>query len=148
MKKACSLLPLLGIVVLLSCHSAQIIGQTPDEKPALSPVATAPAFVTWDKKMVELGPVKKGEKRSLFYEFTNTSGEPVQIDIVDACDCTTVDFPRGAIQPGAKGRLNVVFNSAEKDASETISINVIFKNTHPNGVPYIEIVAYKYDLVK
>ena len=107
-----------------------------------------PAFVTWDKKMVELGPVKKGEKRSLFYDFTNTSGETVQIDIVDACDCTKVDFPRGPIEPGAKAHLGVTFDSTEKDASETISINVIFKNTHPNGVPYIETVEYKFDLVK
>lgn len=128
--------------MFLSCKTTAINGQTPETK------TQAPVFVTWDKKLIELGPVKKGDKRSMFYEFTNTSGSPVQIDIVDACDCTTVDFPRGAIEPNAKGRLDVVFNSAEKDAAETISINVIFKNTHPNGVPYIETVEYKFDLVK
>lgn len=139
---------LLGFIFLFSCHTAQISSQTPDAgKTTMAMTPTPPPFVTWDKKTVELGPVKKGERRSLYYEFTNTSGEPVQIDIVDACQCTTVDFPRGVIEPGQKGRLDVTFDSAEKNAAETISINVIFKNTHSNGVPRIEIVEYKFDLV-
>lgn len=136
-------LPFLGAVILfLACKTTSISGQNPETP------AAASAFVTWDKKLIDLGPVKKGEKRSMFYEFTNTSGADIQIDIVDACDCTTVDFPRSVIVPNGKGKLDVVFNSAEKDAAETISINVIFKNTHANGVPYIETVEYKFDLVK
>ena len=106
-----------------------------------------PGFVSWDKKMVKLGDVKKGETRSFFYEFTNTSGEDIQIEIVDACECTKVEFPRGILENGKKGRLDVVFDSAEKNEAETISINVIFKNKHPNGVPRIEIVEYKFGLL-
>ncbi len=121
--------------ILLSCSS-------------MNKAKSPPGFVSWDKKMVELGAVKKGEKRSFFYEFTNTSGENIQIDIVDACDCTKVDFPRGVIENGKKSKLNVVFDSTEKTESETIGINIIFKNTHPNGVPRIEVVEYKYDLTK
>jgi peptidoglycan-associated lipoprotein len=118
---------------LVSCHVFQ-------KKDAVS------GFVSWDKKMLDLGAVKKGETRSMFYEFTNTSGEPIQIDIVDACSCTKVDFPRGVIEKGGKGRLDVVFDSAEKEKPETISINIIFKNTHSNGVPRIEIVEYSFDI--
>lgn len=140
---------LFGSIFLLSCNTAQISGQTPDAGQVTKGAAqTPPSFVSWDKKTVELGPVKKGEQRTMFYEFTNISGEPVQVDIVDACECTAIDFPRGVIGPGQKGRLDVTFNSAEKNAAETISINVIFKNTHANGVPRIEIVEYKFDLVK
>lgn len=96
--------------------------------------------------MIELGPVKRGEKRNMSYEFTNTFGENIQIDIVDACSCTTVEFPRRAIEPGKKGRLDVIFDSTEKEKGETISINIIFKNTHSNGVPRIEIVEYKFEI--
>ncbi|MBK9336076.1 MAG: DUF1573 domain-containing protein [Lewinellaceae bacterium] len=96
--------------------------------------------------MVDFGLVKRGEKRSTTYEFTNTFGENIQIDIVDACTCTKVEFPRGVIEPGKKGRLDVTFDSTEKEKSETISINVIFKNTHANGVPRIEILEYKFEL--
>ncbi len=98
--------------------------------------------------MVELGDVKKGEKRTTFFEFTNTSGADIQIDIVDACECTTVEFPRGVIMPGKKGRLDVTFDSKDKDAGETIGINVVFKNTDANGNPRIEVVNYHFNLLK
>ena len=98
--------------------------------------------------MVDLGTVKKGEKRNTFFEFTNTSGADIQIDIVDACECTRVDFPRGVIVPGGKGRLDVVFDSTEKDAPETIGINIVFKQTDAAGNPRIETVEYKFDLEK
>ena len=133
--KVKALLPLFSLLITLACHTPQK-AQTP-----------AP-FVTWKQKMIELGTVKKGEKRSMVFEFANTSGDNIQIDIVDACDCTKVDFPRGVIPPGQSERLNVTFDSTEKDASETITINVIFKNVQAGGIPYIERVEYKFDLVK
>ena len=98
--------------------------------------------------MVDLGPVKKGEKRTTFFEFTNTSGAEAQIDIVDACECTKVDFPRGVFAPGQKGRLDVVFDSKDKDEDETIGITVVFKQIDEKGNPRIESVEYKFQLVK
>lgn len=145
MLKNYHLFVLLFGILLPACHTAQT---ALSPAPPLPQATAQPLFVQWDKKFVELGSVKKGEKRSLYYEFTNTFQENIQIDIVDACDCTKVEFPRGAIEPGQKGRLDVVFDSTEKDASETISINVIFKNTHPDGAPYIETVTYAFELVK
>jgi peptidoglycan-associated lipoprotein len=124
---------------LAACTSTQkIASDTP--KPAL--------FVSWDKKMLDLGKVPKGEKRTFFYEFTNTSKEDAQIEIVDACECTKVEFPRGPIQPGGKGKLEVIFDSTEKDSSETIGINVVFKNIGPDGYPRLELVEYRFDLIK
>jgi peptidoglycan-associated lipoprotein len=116
----------------------------------VQPITPLPpsSFVTWDKKMLDLGAVPKGEKRSFFFEFTNTSKEEAQIEIVDACECTKVEFPRGIIPPGGKGKLDVVFDSTEKDSSETIGINVVFKNIGPDGSPRLELVEYHFDLVK
>lgn len=133
---------LLAICVqcILACHaSKEVTASEPNVLPK-------PGFVSWDKKHIDLGAVKRGEKRTMFFEFTNTSDEPVQIDIVDACYCTTVDFPRGVIEKGGKGKLDVVFDSTEKEKSETISINIIFKNTHEGGVPRIETVEYSFNL--
>lgn len=138
------LLTLLSFFVLLSCNTAQKV-QTP---PSPTLPAKPAAFITWDKKMVDIGAVKKGEKRTTFFEFTNTSGGDIQIEIVDACECTKVEFPRGVIAPGGKGRLDVVFDSTEKDASETIGINIVFKQTDAAGNPRIEVVEYKFDLIK
>lgn len=139
------LLPFLTLVVLLACNTPQK-AQT-QVSPPPTPLAVK-TFVTWDKKMVDLGKVKKGEKRTLFFELTNTSGEEIQIEIVDACECTKVDFPRGIMAPGAKGHFDVVFDSTEKDAPETIGINVVFRNTDAAGNPRIETVEYKFEIEK
>ena len=137
------LLPLITVVILLACNTAQ------KAQSATTPVPAArPSFVTWDKKMIDLGKVKKGEKRNLFFEFTNTSGHDIKVDIVDACVCTTVDFPRGTIAPNGKGRLDAVFDSSEKDANETIGITIVFENKDANGNPVIESVEYKFELLK
>lgn len=141
-------------IVMASCagiknSQAQAPVQAPVVAPPPSP-APAPAkpaaFVSWDKKFIELGKVKRGEKRSMFFEFTNTSGQDIQIDIVDACACTTTEFPRGVIAPGAKGRIEAIFDSTEKDAAERIGINVVFKNMDEKGNPRIEVVEYNFDL--
>ena len=142
-----ALFSLLTAGILLSCTTAQKAQPAPAAG-SLEVAAPMPAFVTWDKKMVDLGTVKKGEKRTLFFEFTNTSGIDIQVDIVDACECTKVEFPRGIITPGNKGRLDVTFDSTEKDAAETIGINVVFKQTDASGYPHIETVEYKFDLEK
>ncbi len=164
------LFPLITVAVFFACNTAQK-AQTPISS-TNPPVANLPAeafppaepwregakegqhplittpFVTWDKKMVDLGRVKKGEKRTLFFELTNTSGQEIQIDIVDACECTKVDFPRGPIAPGGKGHFGVTFDSTEKEAAETIGINVVFKNTDAAGNPRIETVEYKFEIEK
>jgi hypothetical protein len=129
--------------ILLSCTTAQKAQPTQTQSPT-----PMPSFVKWDKKMVDLGKVKKGEKRTLFFEFTNTSGADIQIDIVDACECTKVDFPRGIIKAGGKGRLDAIFDSTEKDKGETIGINVVFKQTDAAGNPRIETVEYKFEIEK
>lgn len=150
-----NLFPLLTLAVLLACNTAQK-AQSPSPNPQIpastdkqitnSPIPTP--FVTWDKKMVDLGKVKKGEKRTLFFELTNTSGQEILIEIVDACECTKVDFPRGPIAAGSKGHFDVVFDSSEKEAPETIGINIVFRETDAAGNPRIETVEYKFDIEK
>lgn len=140
-----TILPFLTLLICLGCQTTQQ-AQTSSPAPAAPPAQAKPAFVTWDKKIIELGKVKRGEKREMFFEFTNTSGQDIQIDIVDACSCTTVDFPRGVIAPGGKGKLDVVFDSTEKEAAETIGITVVFKNTDENGFQKIESVEYRFEL--
>lgn len=140
MKSKTLFLFLLSAGLFFSCQTAQ---------KAQTPAASQPApFVTWEAKLIDLGAVQKGEKRDMKFTFTNTSGQPIQVDIVDACDCTTVDFPRGIIPPGGKGEFPVTFNSESKDESETIPINIYFKQNDARGNPIIERVEYKFDLKK
>jgi peptidoglycan-associated lipoprotein len=143
------ILLLMTVFFWSACHlSKKAVNPSPTPEATVSTPVKSNGFVQWDKKMLDLGKVRKGAQSTFFYEFTNISNETVKIEIVDACECTKVDWPRGNIAPGGKARLDVVFDSADKEAAETIGINVVFSNLAPDGNPRIEVVEYKFDLVK
>lgn len=105
--------------------------------------------MTFDNEHLNLGKVKKGEVKKFNYVFTNTGTEPIEIDIVSGCDCTTIDYPKEKIMPGKKGTLYVTFESAKKDESETVDIDIYLKNINPkNGHRIFKIVDYKFELLK
>jgi len=129
-------------VIMLVVLSSALIAQhnSSNEKSQL---------VTWDVKMIDLGKVKKGEVKETSFQFTNTGNEPIEIELISACDCTTTDYPRLPVKPGETGTIDVVFNSTEKEESETIDIDIFLKNVDPETqTPVIEMVQYKYELIK
>ena len=105
--------------------------------------------MTFDKEFVELGEVKKGEQRTLFYELTNTGDEILEIELISACDCTKVTYSKTPIKPGETIRLDIVFDSSDKDESEEIDIDIFFTNMDPEfDAPLIKTLKYHFDLVK
>lgn len=103
--------------------------------------------ITFEKENITLGEVKKGEKRTFDYHFTNTGTETIEIEIVSGCDCTTLDWTRGKIATGEKGVINVIFDSTEKEASETVDVDMYLKNLNPkSNSPYLIVLDYTFDL--
>lgn len=99
-------------------------------------------------RMIPLGAVKKGEKRTFKYEFTNIGDTPLEISLVSACDCTTTDYSTDPVAPGATGVIHVIFDSTDKDESEVIDVDVILENVDPKtDYPIIEQLKYTYDLI-
>jgi hypothetical protein len=121
---------------------------TATETPA-KPRNWAREMLKWDQDFVEYGKVKKGETRDHVYKFTNISKENVEIMICTACNCTTLDWTTKVLKPGESGEINTHFDSAEKDASETINVTVILKNNDPvMHYPIVDEVKFHFDLVK
>lgn len=105
--------------------------------------------LSFDKMHYDMGKVKKGEQRSTQYTFTNTGKEAVEIEIVDGCSCTTLDWTRGTITPGEEGVIDVVFDSTEKEKSETVDIDITLSNTDPDtGNPIFIYLDYAFELVQ
>jgi len=105
--------------------------------------------LTFEKEHLELGQVKKGEKRTFQYTFTNTGTETVEISIVSGCDCTTLDWTRGEIKSGEKGIIDVIFDSTEKEASETVDVDMYLKNINPKSdSQYLFVLDYTFELIK
>lgn len=98
---------------------------------------------------IDLGKVNHGDTETTAFEFLNAGKEDIEIDIVDGCVCTTLDWTRGVIKPGESGKIDVIFDSTEKEKSEVIDIDVTLKNTEKeSGNPIFIFLTYKYELVK
>ena len=105
--------------------------------------------LTFEKENIQLGKVKKGEKKTFKYTFTNTGEETVEISIVSGCDCTTLDWTRGKIKPGEKGIIDVIFDSTEKEASETVDVDMYLKNINPKSdSQYLFVLDYTFELIQ
>lgn len=104
-------------------------------------------MLQWEKDFVDYGKVKKGDTRDFTYKFKNISNQDVEIMICTACSCTTLEWTTGVIKPGETGEINTHFESKEKDASETINITIILKNTDPiMDYPIVDEVKFHFDL--
>ena len=93
--------------------------------------------------------MRRGEKRDHTFSFTNTGTVPIEIDLISSCECTTVDWAVGKVyQPKDKGSFHIVFDSTEKEESETVDIDVILKNMDTDGNPIFYILQYKFELIE
>ena len=52
------------------------------------------------------------------------------IDLANACECTTVEFPREPIAPGASGEISIEYDSTDKEGLQEVTVDV-FANTEP-----------------
>lgn len=102
--------------------------------------------IKFNAEHIELGPVIKGEKVSDTFIFTNLGTEPIKIDLVSSCECTTLDWSRGKIMPNEEGFIQFTFDSTSKTESETIDIEIFFKNTDGDGEPIFKLTTYSFEL--
>lgn len=134
---------------VINPSNAQTKKPAPQQKKAVTKAQKKKVEMTFDKELIHLGKVKKGDSRKFDFTFTNTGIDPIEIDIISSCDCTTLDWPRKSIKPGQKGTINVTFDSTKKEISETIDIDIYLKNLDPKtGYRILKIINYDYELVK
>jgi peptidoglycan-associated lipoprotein len=102
------------------------------------------------ERYVHLGKVKRGEKRTYTFEFVNAGDAELTIDLISACECTTItNDPTGnSFKPGEKGTIEFVFDSTEKEESEVIDIDIFLLQEDKNGMQLRETVQYEYELIR
>ena len=106
-------------------------------KPTTPPAGAMPVM-TFDKKTIDFGKIKTGDRPEVTYNFTNTGNAPLDIDIVSGCDCTELDWTRTTVQPGGKGFVKAVFNSKkaeEEDHKKQLKkyVDIVLKQMHPKS---------------
>lgn len=116
-------------------------------KPA-GEVAGLPVLV-FERRSIDLGAVRQGEKRDFEYTFTNRGQVPAKVMLIQACDCTTVQHDDSKVyQPGESGTISVTFDSADKTEAETLGIDIFLEQSHPNGRPVTEMIEYRFAIAE
>ena len=120
-----------------------------DTKATQETALTQGPSMTFDAPNIDIGTIKKGEKKAMEFHFTNTGTEDLKIEIVSGCECTTLDWPRLPIKPGGSGIITALFDSTEKEHSETVDIDINLENIDPkSGYAMFERVTYTFELVE
>lgn len=109
--------------------------------------------MTFDKKTIDFGKIKTGDRPEVTYNFTNTGNAPLDIDIVSGCDCTELDWTRSTVQPGEKGFIKAVFNSKKAEPEDHKTqlkkyVTIVLKQIHPkSGGPINAEVVFNVFIV-
>jgi len=112
---------------------------------SLGQAQDASDIVKFDRELIDLGQVKKGNQVTDQFVFTNISDEDVKIDIVSTCECTEAKWSSGVVKPGEKGKIDFTFDSNKKDEVEPVDVDVYFINVNPDtGNPYSIYLQYTF----
>lgn len=92
-------------------------------------VSAQEAEFSFEQSTIKLPKTKEGEIINFEFKFTNTGKLPLIIsEIKVQCTCTTFDFPKQPIQPGAQGVIKVSFDTKGKIGYQDRILEV-FANT-------------------
>ena len=92
---------------------------------AMAAVAQQPV-ITFEKTEHDFGKINEGDgKVSTQFEFRNDGMEPLVLSNVKAsCGCTTPDWPRQPIEPGAVGHITVTYNPNGRPGRFTKTVTI------------------------
>ena len=111
-------------ILFLACFAAFGLAsqaQTTANTPTAKPVEVLQLKET----SYNFGKIQQGRPVTHNFEIVNTGKEPLMLDNVQAsCGCTTPEWSKEAIQPGATTTIKVGYNAAaEGDFNKTITIH-------------------------
>jgi hypothetical protein len=87
--------------------------------------------IKFDQDTFNFGTVMEGERVAHAFTFTNTGKNALVISkAIGSCGCTVPEWPKEPIAPGAKGKIDVVFNSERRVGKANKDVTV-YANTEP-----------------
>lgn len=98
----------------------------------------------FEKDNYDLGEMIQGDKRKLTFKFTNEGTEDVKIDFATgSCGCTVPDWPRKTFKPGESGKIEVEYDSKDKEGLQENTVDVYLVNEDERGYPMVYIAKFK-----
>lgn len=73
----------------------------------------------------DFGKISEGEKVACVFKFTNSGDADLVISsVTTSCGCTVPDFDNEPVKPGDSGTIEVMFDSAYREGTQTKTITV------------------------
>jgi archaellum component FlaG (FlaF/FlaG flagellin family) len=127
MKKIFLLITSLTVVNLLSAQAQTITVNHNQQLSTDTKPATAGDFLVIKETSHDFGKIPQGKPVYYTFEIINIGKEPLKLENVQAsCGCTTPEWNREAIAPGATDKIRVGYNAANEGYFEkpvTITYN-------------------------
>lgn len=81
---------------------------------------------------IDLGELKKGEKRELSFTIKNVGNANLEIEIITTCHCTTLDWSKEPLAPGETTVIKATYDSGAKNEARQYRevINIISNVEH------------------
>ena len=99
--------------------------------------------IKFDNMEVNFGRMKQGDKKAFTFTFINTGTADLEIEMVSACECTTVEYPTKPIKPGQKGQIKMLFDSTDEPGMIEKTLDVIH-----NCKPPVTELKYKANVME
>ncbi|WP_128330318.1 DUF1573 domain-containing protein [Apibacter sp. HY039] len=126
------------LLTLSSCNKAKSKSEESTVNPSETssdgagqvPGITDESEITFDADNYDFKEIKKGDKVTHEFKFTNTGKKPLVIsEVRPSCGCTTPEYTKEPVFPGKKGFITVTFDSSNFDGAvlKTIAVSGNFK---------------------
>ena len=90
------------------------------------------ARMQFDTTTYDFGTVREGDIVEYTFDFVNTGRMPLLItDARSNCGCTIPEVPEEQVAPGARSRIGVRFNTADKTGEQVKPVSIT-ANTYPS----------------
>lgn len=87
--------------------------------------------LTFKNNNIDIGSIRKGDSKEVTFEFTNTGKQNLVIEIVTACKCTDLVWPKGIVKPGESGVIKATFHTKDQHLGDLVKTLNIVANTDP-----------------
>ncbi len=126
----------IAVLVTILFSAWQGYAQTQIQNPGATPAATqTPASeseIKFETTEHDFGTIKEGTLAAYEFVFTNTGKTPLILSNVQpSCGCTTPEWPKEPIAPGAKAKIKAVYNSHGRPG--TFQKYITVKSNAKNG---------------
>jgi len=111
----------LAVSSIISCSS----GSNPKNDEIKKEVIDGVAEITFDTLFYDFGNLIEGEKGAFTFKYKNTGTADLLIyDVYSTCGCTVPSFSKEPVSPGEEGKIEVLFDSANRSGLQNKTITL------------------------